>query len=131
MSKYEPLEHFLKSRQTEEVPMTFAEIERVIGRSLPQKASGHRAWWSNNPSNNVMTKAWLAAGYRTERVDMAARRLVFRRTSRAPDHSAPAPTSRGAGVLERLRAKLVGTVTIPPGVDITAPTGEDWDADRQ
>lgn len=131
MSKYGPLEHFLKSRETDEVPMTFADIERVIGRPLPQKASGHRAWWSNNPSNNVMTKAWLAAGYRTERVDIAARRLVFRRTSRGPDHGAPATSSRGAGVLERLRATLGGTVTIPPGVDITAPTAEEWDADRQ
>ncbi|MFN3930621.1 MAG: hypothetical protein ACK4JY_02625 [Brevundimonas sp.] len=131
MSKYDPLEHFLKSRQTEEVPMTFAEIEKIIGRALPQKASGHRAWWSNNPSNNVMTKAWLAAGYQTERVDMASRRLVFRRTIRVPDRSVPTPPSRGDGIIDRIRATLGGTVTIPAGVDLTAPTGEEWDAGRQ
>lgn len=131
MSKYEPLERFLKSRHTEEVPMTFAEIEKVIGRALPEKASGHRAWWSNNPSNNVMTKAWLAAGYQTERVDMASRRLVFRRATRMPDRGTSTPASRGAGIIDRIRATLGGTVTIPPGVDITAPTGEEWDAERQ
>lgn len=133
MAKYEPLEHFLKGRRTEEVPMTFAEIEKIIGRPLPEKASAQRAWWSNNPSNNVMTKAWLAAGYQTERVDMASRRLVFRRapgrvspqTSRSPDGP-----GRSIGFLDRMRAQLGGTVTIPDGVDITAPTGEVWDAER-
>ncbi len=29
----------------------------------------------------------------------------------------------------RLRGALKGTVFIPPGVDITEPTGEVWDAD--
>ena len=130
-SKYEPLERFLKSRQTEEVPMTFAEIEKIIGRALPEKASGHRAWWSNNPSNNVMTKAWLAAGYQTERVDMASRRLVFRRMARTPAPGSSKPAAGGPGILDRIRASLSGTVTIPPGVDITAPTGEEWDAGRQ
>lgn len=131
-SKYEPLERFLRDRQTEEVPMTFAEIERVIGRALPEKASAHRAWWSNNPSNNVMTKAWLAAGYQTERVDMASRRLVFRRTKRAPQSVSPSSQSvRTPGILDRIRATLGGTVTIPRGADITAPTGEQWDAERQ
>ena len=133
MSKYEPLERFLRSRQTEEVPMTFAEIERILGRALPEKASGHRAWWSNNPSNNVMTKAWLAAGYQTERVDMASRRLVFRRTARGPSPAtgdAPA-IPRSLGLVDRIRATLGGTVTVAPGVDVTAPTGEVWDAERQ
>ena len=130
MPKYYPLEQFLKSRRTEEVPMTFAEIEKVIGRALPEKASGHRAWWSNNPSNNVMTKAWLAAGYQTERVDMASRRLVFRRIEREAGHDA-STSARGHGVVDRIRAMLSGTVTIPAGVDLTAPTGEVWDAERQ
>lgn len=129
MTKYAPLEQFLRHRQTEEVPMTFAEIEKIIGRNLPEKASAIRAWWSNNPSNNVMTKAWLAAGYKTERVDMASRRLVFRRTTPLLDPMAP--RSRGMGILDRLRATLGGTVTVAPGVDLAAPTGEQWDADRQ
>lgn len=131
MSKYEPLTQFLSAQRASEVPMSFAEIERVLGFCLPKKASGIRAWWSNNASNNVMTKAWLAAGYVTERVDMGSRRLVFRKSA-----SAPAPKSTGSGsprsigFLDRIRAELGGSVTIPAGVDITAPTGEVWDADR-
>ena len=132
MSKYEPLERFLKTHPGEEVPMTFAEIEKIIGRPLPEKASGHRAWWSNNPSNNVMTKAWLAAGFVTERVDMGARRLVFRKSRPRPEPKAPSPArpARSIGFLDRIRAQLRGTVTIPQDVDITAPTEEVWNADR-
>jgi hypothetical protein len=96
------------------------------------KASGIRTWWSNNPSNNVMTKAWLAAGFVTERVDMGSRRLVFRKSgmSVAPPIASSAQSARSIGFLDRVRARLGGTVTIPEGVDITAPTGEVWDADR-
>lgn len=59
--------------------MTFDDIEEVIGSKLPPRASTHRAWFSNNPTSNPMTRAWLAAGYRSADVDMAERKLVFRK----------------------------------------------------
>lgn len=37
--------------------------------------------------------------------------------------------SRGILMLDRLRRELGGTVTIAPGVDLTEPTGEVWDAE--
>ncbi len=129
MSKYTPLKTFLAARMANEVPMTFDEIERIIGQSLPPAAFKHRPWWSNNPTNNVMTRAWLDAGYKTERVDMAARRLTF---IRAAKQTPPlvAPSHEPEGMLARLRRRLAGSVTIPAGVDLTAPTGEVWDAER-
>jgi len=120
MSKYAPLGDFLRAQSMQEVPISFAEIERIIGARLPPKAKDIRAWWSNNPSNNVMTKVWLAAGFRTERVDVAAERLVFRRTA-TPTVSVEEP---GLGLLERIRARLGGTVTVMPGVDLTEPLWE-------
>jgi len=126
MAKYEPLEHYLCSRRMSEVPMTFGEIERVIGNRLPPAARAHRAWWSNNPSNNVMTKSWLAAGFVSERVDLAGERLVFRRSSGTP--SSPAGTDAPSpGLLERIRARLGGTVTVAPGVDLMEPL---WEAEE-
>jgi antitoxin (DNA-binding transcriptional repressor) of toxin-antitoxin stability system len=59
--------------------MTFDDIEEVIGSRLPPRASTHRAWFSNNPTSNPMTRAWLAAGYKSADVDMAGRKLVFRK----------------------------------------------------
>ena len=61
--------------------MTFGEVECVIGAKLTPSASKRQAWWSNNPSNNPMTYAWLRAGYRTANVDMAGRKLVFRKSA--------------------------------------------------
>lgn len=135
MSKYEPLTRFLAGRDTTEVPMTFAEIEAVIGAPLPASKQ-YPAWWSNNTSNNVMTKAWLDAGFQTERVDIGGQKLVFRRTrsvarSQAKPEARPVESpGRSQGFLERIRLKMAGTVTIPEGVDICEPTGEVWDAER-
>ena len=140
MSKYEPLETHLRDSGQESVPMTFDEIERIIGAKLPPSASRHRPWWSNNPSNSVITHAWLRAGYRTANVDMAGRKLVFRRS--APDapppvtRDEPAPEggaasgARRPSLLSGMFGALAGTVTFAPGTDPTAPTGEDWDAAR-
>jgi len=127
MSKYAPLGPFLRSRATEEAAMTFEEVEAVIGAPLPPAAGRHAAWWSNNPSNNVMTQVWLEAGYRTERVDLGGRKLVFRRAVKpatGPPRTAPRP-----GLIAALRGKLGGTVRMAPGFDPTAPTGERWYAE--
>jgi len=132
MSKYEPLTKFLNQASTAEVPLTFAEMERIIGQPLPASKK-YPAWWSNNPSNNVMTKAWLAAGFQSERVDIGGERLVFRRVKESKPAAASAATKPSwseGGLLERIRARLGGTVTVAPGVDLTAPTGEIWDAER-
>jgi hypothetical protein len=77
MGRYDKLKHFLLGAKGTDVDMTFAHIEGVLGRSLPPSAYKHRAWWSNNPDNNVMTKAWLEAGYQTADVDMTARTVTF------------------------------------------------------
>ncbi len=84
MGKYEPLGVFLRGQRSEEVPLTFDEIERITGVKLPPKAQHHRAWWSNNPSNNVMTKVWFEAGLRKRagRHECAQTRVSSGRKSR-------------------------------------------------
>ncbi|HSI39272.1 MAG TPA: hypothetical protein VLA00_01855 [Xanthobacteraceae bacterium] len=132
MSKYDALREHLNRLTLQQVPMTFSEIERIIGTRLPPAADAHRAWWSNNPSNNVMTKAWLAAGYRTEEVDMTARRLVFARVPQNPPAAAPpfarAPLPADGDPLAGLHGGLRGTVHLVGAVDLTAPAWSD-DAD--
>ena len=140
MLKYAPLADYLRGSGQESVPMTFGDIERVIGAELPQSAFTHRAWWSNNPTNNVMTHAWLEAGYTTAKVDMAAHTLVFRKAAQygpaaksgsgelrdEPQDS----TAASGGFLSRVFGVLEGTVTIKPGTDLTAPIDTKWDATR-
>ena len=64
--KYEPLTEFLRRQSRAVVRLAFDEIERVIEAKLPPSATHHRAWWSNNAENNVMTKAWRDAGFESE-----------------------------------------------------------------
>ena len=137
LSKYEALGDFLRKQPFQEVPMTFSEVERVTGVKLPPKAQHHRAWWSNNPSNNVMTKIWLDAGFRTERVDMAARKLVFKRASKSRDagmadaqRQYQASAADWKGTSHPLFGCMKGTFTIEPGWDLTKPAMDPEEIDE-
>jgi hypothetical protein len=127
VGKYEPLTAFLTEQSTDQVRMSFEQIERVIGRKLPASAQQHRAWWSNNPNNSVMTKAWLDAGFRSEQVDMEGRKLVFRKITGQGARFRAATATRAA-VSERhpRYGAMKGLVTIAPGTDLTAPADPEW-----
>jgi hypothetical protein len=131
MGKYSRLGTYLREQGKSLVPLTFAEIERVVGFKLP-KSQEYQAWWSNSTSNNVMTQVWLDAGYRTEQVDTTGKRIVFRKVGLGT-----MPPSSG-GMSENLRkfddtikqngprhsplfGALKGTFTIEAGYDLTAP----------
>jgi hypothetical protein len=121
-SKYRPLTMHLRAQRGARVRMTFAEIERVIGTKLPPSASRHRPWWSNNPLNNVMTKAWLDAGFESEEVDLKGRKLVFRRAGPPKPPQTP-PSDAPLGKLA-LFGWLRGTV-VAVG-DLTEPADAEW-----
>lgn len=126
-SKYRPLTQHLRAQRANRVPMSFVEIERVLGAKLPPSAGAHRAWWSNNPNNNVMTKAWLAAGFQTEQVDLEARKLVFKRLAAAAQASSFAESPKSdysAAVKLGLFGWLRGTV-VSTG-DLTEPADPNW-----
>jgi hypothetical protein len=126
MGKYEPLGQFLREQRTREVPLTFDEIEKITGVTLPPKAQFHRAWWSNNASNNVMTKVWLEAGYESTQVDMSARKLVFRRVKEvAPEGGNTAQAQSRTG-RHPLFGAMKGLIHVPAGVDLTEPADPEW-----
>ena len=109
MSKYEALGEFLRQQDSELVPLSFADVERITGVKLPPSADKHPPWWSNNPSNNTMTRVWLDAGFESEQVDLLGRKLVFRRARYHP-----------------LVGILKDVTFVPPGVDLTEPLFPDW-----
>jgi hypothetical protein len=126
-SKYEPLARYLRAQRSDVVRMKFSDIERVIGAKLPPSADRNRAYWSNNASNSVMTRAWLAAGFRSEQVDLAARTLAFRRigprdarTTGSAEAPAEALQAKGSE-LDKLSlfGCMAGTVVV--NCDLTEP----------
>lgn len=129
MSELEPLTAYLSGLGKEKIPMTFEEIEKVLGAKLPPSAFKHPAWWSNNPKNNSRTYAWLNAGYKTADVDMKGRKLVFRRSGPSSlllETEGKQLTKTKSGFFLDIPGSLKGTVTISPGVDLISPAGEEW-----
>jgi hypothetical protein len=104
MSKYQPLESFLAARDERELPMTFAEVEALLGFHLPPSARSHPQWWSNNLGSHVAVRAWRGAGWRTSRVDVAGERVVFVRDAPA---TAP-PSTSGEGDIHLRWTELGG-----------------------
>ena len=138
MGKYSPLRDFLAKQGREYVPMSFEEIEDVLGESLPASKQ-YPAWWSNNPSNNVMTKEWIAAGYQTESIDIAGEKLVFRKVKKANSSHSSSPSAHGAPKIPQENSAtnssrlsffgfMKGKLTIEPGYDITKPMDVDWES---
>ncbi len=123
MSKYESLPQFLASGRGTTKRMSFAEIERVLGFKLPKSAYEHEAWWSNNATGHSHARVWLEAGWRTEDVDLASRKVTFLRLSPQQSPAAPSAKADPWGC-------MAGTVTIMPDVDLTAPTGDIWNAEK-
>lgn len=135
MGKYEPLRTFLLAQDRELIPMTFAEIESVIGSNLPN-SKHFRAWWSNNPWNNVMTKEWLEAGYQTKSVDVEGEKLVFRQVRKAESVMKTggfAETPQAAFDDGKVKPKhpgfgfMKGLIAFADDFDPTQPAFPDWD----
>ena len=123
MSKYEPLPQFLGSIGGGSYRMSFSEIERILGFKLPKSAYEHEAWWSNNATGHSHARAWMKFGWRTEAVDLAARKVTFQRSGHPSPSATPSPKTDPWGC-------MAGTVTFMPSVDLTAPTGDTWNAEE-
>jgi hypothetical protein len=63
--------------------MTYEEIETLLGHPLPKTAYGSswRQWWANTETHS-QALAWLRAGWRVTRPDLANKQVEFRRTGK-------------------------------------------------
>ncbi|HYD24922.1 MAG TPA: hypothetical protein VEB68_08990 [Croceibacterium sp.] len=92
MGKYEPLAHFLASRNEDSWTATFDQIEDRLGFTLPKSAYEHRAWWSNQHGpGHSQKEAWQAAGWETREVDLRRKVVRFERSHRRLRSEANAP----------------------------------------
>jgi hypothetical protein len=80
MGKYEPLSAHLEAASAAEWAATFAQVEQVLGRSLPPSARKHREWWSNQASaGHSQARGWQDAGWQVWKVDLASEKVIFKR----------------------------------------------------
>jgi hypothetical protein len=78
--RYEPLRAYLSRVSEPTLTLSYKEIEGLLGRRLPPTAYGKswRQWWANTETHS-QALAWLRAGWRVVRPDLANKRVEFRR----------------------------------------------------
>lgn len=112
MSVYAPLERRLSQTEQDAVTLSFEEIERVLGRKLPQSAYDQRImrqWWANTDTHS-QAKAWLKTG-RKARLNVAENQVTFVRDDVGAD------VSTTASALTSAAKQLVRAVAQDRGVD--------------
>jgi len=104
MSKYQPLTEHLATRSGQFWRASFADLEEILGASLPKTAYASNAWWANSP-DKLHQKAWLEAGWRVESVDCTSNAVLFHRDGYDPVDEVP----------ERYYSPAPPTPPRPPG----------------
>lgn len=104
-----------QDRTATSLPMTFQDIERILGKELPRSAFDYRAWWTNDPSK-PQSAAWLNEGWRAIAVNVSARRLTFVRTNER--------VKKYIEFFTRLNKRLEGVHGFP--TCRIAPKGANW-----
>ncbi len=97
--KYEPLSEYLTTLTGDEVCFTFAEIEAILGATLPPTAWQRSMWWANSlRPDHPQSRAWLSSGWMVS-ADVNNGAVTFFRstaesaTEKRPYHwHAPRPT---------------------------------------
>jgi Protein of unknown function DUF262/Protein of unknown function (DUF1524) len=82
-SKYRPLVEWLQDQAVDELPVSFEELEDVLGFPMAQSARSHPAYWYS-PAN-ALGNALAVGGFKATGVDLTAERVVLRRRSNQAD----------------------------------------------
>lgn len=77
--KYRKLSERLNNLATDQETLTFAQIEDILGTTLPPSARVYAAWWSNQAHNHAA--AWVGAGWKTKNVNLRTGSVTFVRTA--------------------------------------------------
>lgn len=77
---YGPLAAYLESADKTPLRLTFGDVEKILGRSIPMSARTYRAWWSNEiDGTHSHAKSWMSVGWKVDQVDFNAGSVIFRR----------------------------------------------------
>jgi len=82
-AEYRSLHQYLDNRYANTVLLTFAEIEDLLGFTLPDRARLQQEWWSNtdtDSTSSAQSRSWTHAS-RTARANLLARTVVFERAA--------------------------------------------------
>ena len=82
--EYQSLHKYLDGRYADTVVLRFAEIEDLLGFSLPSLARLREDWWANGDGDDlpsIQSRTWVRAS-RTAKANLTAQTVVFERVVR-------------------------------------------------
>lgn len=102
-SKYMHLSIFLaeKSKYKDEVALSFAEVEEIIGDKLPKSAYEDKRWWSNVRGRSP-SEAWMTVGWIVKDVDFEKKEVTFSRERKETVNSAKPSLNRDKHKMKNL-----------------------------
>lgn len=110
MSKYEPLADYLRTQRGNTCSLSFLDIERIIGCSLPASAREHRSWWGNDKTH-TQARVWMQAGFGAEPSSRRIEPVVFRRVRSDPTRlTLPEPAGPAQVVVRNLDPGVVAAL---------------------
>ena len=80
--EYLPLHKYLAERYADVVVLTFAQMEDLLGYTLPESARVQPEWWAEDDTarpRSAQARAWTLAA-RTAKPNLVARTVMFERT---------------------------------------------------
>jgi hypothetical protein len=113
MSSYKPLADYLARRKGDQWDASFDDVERALGRPLPQSAYRYNAWWANQTGpGHSQTQGWRSVGWRTSKLDLERKRVRFERERAISDAPGDGATGEPDGVDEVLvrRAMVISNI---------------------
>jgi hypothetical protein len=88
VGEYQLLYEYLHDRYADRLVLTFAQVEDLLGFSLPDPARLDLEWWAADGSasgHSAQSHSWMLAG-RTALVNLTAKCVVFERRSSANEN---------------------------------------------
>lgn len=82
VSIYTPLCDYFLRLKIDLVTLTFSEIEKITGKSLPQSALKYSSWWANDETHTQAKNGWMAAGWKSSDVNLGTKLIQFNRVDR-------------------------------------------------
>ena len=81
--EYQSLYHYLENRFADTVVLTFAQVEALLGFTLPDLARLTADWWASPEAGAIpssQSRSWIEAG-RTATANLRAQSVKFERVS--------------------------------------------------
>ena len=119
MGKYAPLTRFLRQQEGHSITLSFGELEKILGFSLPGSAYRYSSWWANSANGQSQIRGWKDAGWETRNVDLSGRRVTFVRV-----RGEPVVATSAAGASDGMSTASSGmAATVPFSTSARAPAG--------